>query len=100
MISHLSFFTSFCHIRPQKWNNEESKKIKVARIFNQNVNQTELPGAAVQVIDGSALLHLVQWLSNSTYSGVIKQYREYVLAGFSQCTVIFDGYDNGPSAKD
>ena len=60
----------------------------------------ELLGVAVHVIEGGALLHLVQWLSNTTYSGVIKQCREYLLARFVPCTVIFDGYDNGPNTKD
>ena len=60
----------------------------------------ELLREAVYVIDGGALLHLVQWLSNTTYSGVIKQYREYLLVTFGPCTVIFDVYDNGPSTKD
>ena len=59
----------------------------------------ELLREAVHVIDGGALLHLVQWLSNTTYSGVIKHYREYLLATFGPCTVIFDGYNNGPSTK-
>ena len=60
----------------------------------------ELLREAVHVIDGGALLHLVQLLSNTTYSGVIKQYREYLLAAYGSCTVIFDGYDSGPSTKD
>ena len=60
----------------------------------------ELLREAVHVVDGGALLHLVQLLSNTTYSGVIKQYREYLLAAYGPCTVIFDGYDSGPSTKD
>ena len=60
----------------------------------------ELLRAAVHVIDGGALLHLVQWLSNTSYSKVITQYREYLLERFCPCTVIFDGYDNEPSTKD
>ena len=60
----------------------------------------ELLRAAVHVIDGGALLHLVQWLSNTLYSGVIKQYREYLLETCCPCTVIFYGYDNEPSTKD
>ena len=60
----------------------------------------ELLRAAVYVIDGGALLHLVQWLSNITYSGVIKKYREYLLAAFGPCNVLFDGYDYGSSTKD
>ena len=53
----------------------DPKKSKLREYLTKNVNQTELPGAAVHVIDGSALLHLVQWLSNATYSGVMKQHR-------------------------
>ena len=60
----------------------------------------ELLRVAVHVIEGGALLHLVQWLSNTTYSGVIKQCREYLLARFGPCTVIFDGYNNGPNTRD
>ena len=60
----------------------------------------ELLREAVYVIDGGALLHLVQWLSNITYSGVIKKYREYLLAAFGPCNVLFDGYDYGSSTKD
>ena len=56
----------------------DPKKSKLREYLTKNVNQTELPGAAVHVIDGSALLHLVQWLSNATYNGVMKQYREYL----------------------
>ena len=52
---------------------------KLREYLTKNVNQTELPGAAVHVIDGGALLHLVQWLSNTTYNGVMKQYREYLI---------------------
>ena len=91
---------------------DPKKKSKLRENLTKNVNQTELPGAAVHVFSGGALLHLVQWLSNTTYSGVIKQwlsnntysgvikqYREYLLAAFGPCTVIFDSYDNGPSTK-
>ena len=56
----------------------DPKKSKLREYLTKNVNQTELPGAAVHVIHGSALLHLVQWLSNATYSGVMKLYREYL----------------------
>ena len=56
--------------------------------------------AAVHVILGGALFHLVQWLSKTIYGGVIKQYREYLLATLRPCTVIFDSYDNRPSTKD
>ena len=61
---------------------------------------SELLRAAAYITDGGALLHLVQWLSNITFSGVIKQYREYLLAAFDPCNVLFDGYNCGSSTKD
>ena len=78
----------------------DPKKSKLQEHLTKNVSQTELPRAAANVIDGDALLHFIQWLSNTTYSGVIKQYRKYLLAAFGPCIVIFDGYDNGPRTKD
>ena len=61
---------------------------------------SELLRAAAYIIDGGALLHLVQWLSNITFSGVIKQYREYLLAALDPCNVLFNGYNCGSSTKD
>ena len=103
MISYPIFSRTFTisdfHFR--KWSNKESKKIsKLRECLIKNVNQAELPCAAVHVIDGDAPLSVVQWLSNTTYSGVIKQHRKYLLAAFGRCTVIFDDYNSGPSTKD
>ena len=38
----------------------DPKKSKLREYLTKNVNQTELPGAAVHFIDGRVLLHLVQ----------------------------------------
>ena len=103
MISYPIFSRTFTisdfHFR--KWSNKESKKIsKLRECLIKNVNQAELPCAAVHVIDGGAPLSVVQWLSNTTYSGVIKQYRRYLLAAFGRCTGIFDDYNSRSSTKD
>ena len=42
-------------------NPKKKKKLQVYLI--KNANKTELPGAAVHVIDGGAILHLVKWRS-------------------------------------
>ena len=47
-------------------------KKKLREYLTKNVNQTGLPGKGVYVINRGALLHLVQWLSNTNYSGVTK----------------------------
>ena len=44
--------------------------------------------------------HRKKWLSNTTYSGITKQWRESLLAAFRLCTVTFDGYNNESSTKD
>jgi hypothetical protein len=55
----------------------------------------------VFVIDGGALLHRVKWPKLGTYDSVIALYLVYVRRHFSEsCTIVFDGYDSGPSTKD
>lgn len=58
----------------QKWINEGSKKKE--EYLTKNGNQTELSGAAVQVIDGGALLRFVQCIAIIAYSGIIKHYTD------------------------
>jgi len=61
--------------------------------------QVELP--QMFVVDGGCLLHRVVWAQTGTYHDIIKQYLSYVQKhyGFA-CTIVFDGYGNGPSVKD
>ena len=35
-----------------------------------------------------------------TYNGIVQQYSEYLISKYGLCTIVFDGYDNGPSIKD
>jgi hypothetical protein len=64
--------------------------------------QTELPQQAIHyVIDGGALLHRVAWPHSATFESIICMYVNYVSRKYSKlCTVVFDGYNNGPSTKD
>ena len=78
----------------------DPRKSKLRDYLTKNVAQSKLPDSAIHVIDGGALLHWVQWAPNLTYGGVIKQYREFLLANFGPCIIIFDGFNNGPSTKD
>jgi len=57
--------------------------------------------STVYVLDGGSLLHRVKWPKEMTYIELIGLYLRYVKSNFgSQVTVVFDGYDNGPSTKD
>ena len=77
------------------------KKSKLRDYLTKNVLQAELPvGSITHIIDSGALLYSVKWIPNTTYRDIVKQYQNYMLSTFGLCTVIFDGYNNGPSTKD
>jgi len=57
--------------------------------------------AAHAVVDGGWLLHKVKWQPGGLYSDIVTQYERYVVNHFGRnVTVVFDGYDSGPSTKD
>ena len=51
-------------------------------------------------MDGGALLHRVRWPTQVSYKDVSKIYNDYILKHYGVCTVVFDGYENGPSTND
>jgi len=64
-------------------------------------NQTGGPTGNVDfVLDGGALLHRVPWPRGITYDGICSLYVQYVANRYEKATVVFDGYQNGPSTKD
>ena len=65
-------------------------------------NQTAVgpTGDVNYVLDGGALLHRLPWPSNSTYSHILSLYVQYVKRRYNRVTIVFDGYENGPSTKD
>ena len=46
------------------------------------------------------LLRIVNWLPNHTYEGIVAQYKDYLMATFGPCIVVFAGYENGANTKD
>ena len=52
------------------------------------------------VLDGGALLHRVPWPHGITYDAICSLYVQYVANKYGKATVVFDGYQNGPSTKD
>ena len=65
--------------------------------------QTQPPGADLVdfVIDGGALLQRLPWQQGATYSSICESYVQYIERHFGKyVTVVFDGYQDGPSTKD
>ena len=52
------------------------------------------------VLDGSVLLHLIPWPRGLTYTEILSLYVQHVTQRYIQATVVFDGYEEGPSTKD
>jgi len=52
------------------------------------------------VLDGGALLLRVPWPRGITYDAICSFYVQYVANKYGKATVVFDGYQNGPSTKD
>jgi len=52
------------------------------------------------VIDGGSLLQKIPWQKDGTFGSICDQYYQYLFQKYSNTTVVFDGYKNGPSTKD
>ena len=52
------------------------------------------------VLDGGFLLHHVPWIKGSTYGKIADSYVDYTRRNYGTATVVFDGYQDGPSTKD
>ena len=52
------------------------------------------------VLDGAALLHRIPWPWDLTYTKILSIYVQYMTQRYGQPTVVFDGYEEGPSRKD
>ena len=55
--------------------------------------QTDIPKDIQYVLDGGNFLHKILWVKGSTYSEILKSYRNYVLSKYGEAIVVFDGYD-------
>ena len=57
-------------------------------------------GSAYFVIDGGALLRRVVWPHGVTHNAICLLYIQYMRRRYPTATIVFDAYDNGPTAKD
>ena len=52
------------------------------------------------VLDGGSLLHRIPWRKRDSFSTIANSYMSYVCRRYNKATVVFDGYESGPSTKD
>ena len=52
------------------------------------------------VVDGGALLHKIPWPKNKSYTDLCLLYSHYLKNKYGNPTVVFDGYETGPTIKD
>ena len=65
-----------------------------------NSSGTETVTSDHHVLDGGSLLHRVPWEKGISYDEVAMTYATFVSRRYFPPTVVFDGYEAGPSIKD
>jgi hypothetical protein len=68
--------------------------------FGNGQKSSKLSADVNYVIDGGSLLHHLLWPHDSTYNTVFSLGVQYVTRKYGQATIVFDGYEDGPSTKD
>ena len=59
-----------------------------------------IPETDCYVLDGGSLLHRLRRKKGDSYGAIAESYAQFTLRHYGQATVVFDGYDEGPSKKD
>ena len=68
--------------------------------MGQYKGQTAEPtGNVYFFLHGGALLHRVSWPRGLTYDALCSLYVQYIDRKYGKATVVFDGYESGPSTK-
>lgn len=60
-----------------------------------------VPTTESYVLDGGSLIHRLTWRNGETYSAIVQLYADFTVRHYgSTATIVFDGYEEGPSIKD
>ena len=59
-----------------------------------------IPKTDHYVLDGGSLIHRLKWTDGSTYNSIADAYASFTVDVYGNATLVFDGYDGGPSTKD
>ena len=57
-------------------------------------------GDSHYVLDGGALVQRLPWTQGYSFERTLKMYVDYVTSKYGKATIVFDGYDSGPTTKD
>ena len=85
----------------------QADKLQIAEAIRNYVKtksdsgvQQTIPVTQHNVLDGGSLLHRLKWKEGSTYSSIANDYASFTVENYGRATVMFDGYEVGPSIKD
>jgi 5'-3' exonuclease len=59
-----------------------------------------VPKTERYVLDGGNLLRKLKWMKGDTYGKISKAYADFTIKHYGVATVVFDGYEAGPTIKD
>ncbi len=59
-----------------------------------------IPPTEHYVLDGGSLIHRLPWKRGDSYGAIAQSYASFVTCHYDKATVVFDGYERGPSIKD
>src|SRR6218665_1511481 len=60
-----------------------------------------VPDTERHVLDGGSLLHRIPWKKGESYGTIAQSYADFTVRQYGAgTTVVFDGYEQGPSIKD
>lgn len=71
-----------------------------ASVKSDNAVTQTVPKTNHYVLDGGSLLHRLKWKAGCTYSSIADDYASFTVKHYGNATVVFDGYESGPSTKD
>ena len=66
----------------------------------QILDKDQIEETDLHVIDGGSLMRQIKWNEKSTFAEIVVCYINFVNSKYGISTVVFDGYDGGPSPKD
>ena len=85
--------------KPDKAQMVEALRNYATCLSDDAVLQT-VPETDHYVVDGGSLLHRLKWTEGCSYSSIADDYASFTFHHYGNATVVFDGYDGGPSIKD
>ena len=70
------------------------------RIVERESIKDTKPLTECYVLDGGSLLHRLSWTNGHSYGAIAQSYVDFTILHYGLSTVVFDGYEGGPSIKD